>query len=90
MKYSEIKETFPDSMLGKELKLIGLIVTRQEIIENAIERYKQRAYGFYKEDRKFYSSDGVEFYVSNWWNITNIDSIIQFAKEQGWTVEPTK
>lgn len=90
MKYSEIKETFPDLMLGKELKLIGLIVTRQEIIENAIERYKQRAYGFYKEDRKFYSSDGVEFYVSNWWNITNIDSIIQFAKEQGWTVEPTK
>ena len=90
MEYSEIKETFPDSMLGKELKLIGLIVTRQEIIENAIERYKQRAYGFYKKDRKFYSSDGVEFYVSNWWNITNIDSIIQFAKEQGWTVEPTK
>lgn len=90
MKYSEIKETFPDSMLGKELKLIGLIVTRQEIIENAIERYKQRAYGFYKKDRKFYSSDGVEFYVSNWWNITNIDSIIQFAKEQGWTVETTK
>ena len=90
MKYSEIKETFPDSMLGKELKLIGLIVTRQEIIENAIERYKQRAYGFYKKDRKFYSSDGVEFYVSNWWNITNIDSIIQFAKEQGWTVEVIK
>ena len=90
MKYSEIKETFPDSMLGKELKLIGLIVTRQEIIENAIERYKQRAYGFYKKDRKFYSSDGVEFYVSNWWNITNIDSIIKFAKEQGWTVETTK
>lgn len=90
MEYSEIKETFPDSMLGKELKLIGLIVTRQEIIENAIERYKQRAYGFYKKDRKFYSSDGVEFYVSNWWNITNIDSIIKFAKEQGWTVETTK
>lgn len=90
MKYSEIKETFPDSMLGKELKLIGLIVTRQEIIENAIERYKQRAYGFYKKDRKFYSSDGVEFYISNWWNITNIDSIIQFAKDQGWTVEITK
>ena len=89
MKYSEIKESFPDTMLGKELKLIGLIVTRQEI-ENAIESYKQRAYGFYKKDRKFYSSDGVEFYVSNWWNITNIDSIIQFAKEQGWTVEATK
>ena len=89
MKYSEIKETFPDSMLGKELKLIGLIVTRQEI-ENAVETYKKRAYGFYKKDRKFYSSDGVEFYVSNWWNITNIDSIIKFAKEQGWTVETTK
>ena len=88
MKYSEIKETFPDTMLGKDLKLIGLIVTRQEI-ENAIDSYKKRAYGFYKK-RKFYSSDGVEFYVSNWWNITNIDSIIQFAKEQGWTVEVIK
>lgn len=88
MKYSVIKETFPDSMLGKKLKLIGLIVTRQEI-ENAAESYKQKAYGFYKK-RKFYSSDGVEFYVSNWWNITNIDSIIKFAKEQGWTVETTK
>ena len=89
MKYSEIKETFPDTMLGKDLKLIGLIVTRQEI-ENAVESYKKRAYGFYKKDRKFYSSDGVEFYVSNWWNITNIDSIIKFAKEQGWTVETIK
>lgn len=89
MKYSEIKETFPDSMIGKDLKLLGLIITRQEI-ENARETYKQRAYGFYKKDRKFYSSDGVEFYVSNWWNITNIDSIIKFAKEQGWTVETTK
>lgn len=89
MKYSEIKETFPDTMLGKDLKLIGLIVTRQEI-DNTVEGNKKRAYGFYKKDRKFYSSDGVEFYVSNWWNITNIDSIIQFAKEQGWTVEPTK
>lgn len=89
MKYSEIKETFPDSMLGKDLKLIGLIVTRQEI-DNTVEGNKKRAYGFYKEDRKFYSSDGVEFYVNNWWNITNIDSIIQFAKEQGWTVEVIK
>lgn len=89
MKYSEIKETFPDTMLGKDLKLIGLIITRQEI-ENAVETYKKRAYGFYKKDRKFYSSDGVEFYISNWWNITNIDSIIQFAKDQGWTVEITK
>lgn len=89
MKYSEIKETFPDSMIGKDLKLLGLIITRQEI-ENARETYKQRAYGFYKKDRKFYSFDGVEFYVSNWWNITNIDSIIKFAKEQGWTVETTK
>ena len=88
MKYSEIKETFPDTMLGKDLKLIGLIVTRQEI-ENAIDSYKKRAYGFYKK-RKFYSSDGVEFYVSNWWDITNIDSIIKFAKEQGWTVETIK
>ena len=89
MKYSEIKETFPDTMLGKNLKLIGLIVTRQEI-ENTVEGNKKRAYGFYKKDRKFYSSDGVEFYVSNWWNITNIDSIIKFAKEQGWTVETIK
>ena len=90
MKYSEIKETFPDTMLGKDLKLIGLIVTRQEIENSSVESYKKRAYGFYKKNRKFYSSDGVEFYVSNWWNKTNIDSIIKFAKEQGWTVETIK
>lgn len=90
MKYSEIKETFPDTMLGKDLKLIGLIVTRQEIENSSVESYKKRAYGFYKKNRKFYSSDGVEFYVSNWWNKTNIDSIIKFAKEQGWTVESVK
>lgn len=35
-------------MLGKKLKLIGLIVTRQEI-ENAAESYKQKAYGLYKK-----------------------------------------
>lgn len=35
-------------MLGKDLKLIGLIVTRQEI-ENSVESYKKKAYGFYKK-----------------------------------------
>ena len=40
MKYSEIKETFPDTMLGKNLKLIGLIVTRQEI-DNTVEGNKK-------------------------------------------------
>ena len=54
MKYSEIKETFPDTMLGKDLKLIGLIVTRQEIESSSVESYKKRAYGFYKKNRKFY------------------------------------
>lgn len=47
MKYSEIKETFPDTMLGKDLKLIGLIITRQEI-ENAVESYKKEPMAFIK------------------------------------------
>lgn len=36
-------------MLGKDLKLIGLIVTRQEIENSSVESYKKRAYGIYKK-----------------------------------------
>lgn len=36
------------------------------------------------------SSDGVKYKVLTWWNKYNIDFIIQFAKNQGWTVEVTE
>lgn len=83
--YQLIKETFPDSLMGNQLKLRGLIVSEKDIAD-APYSYKKKAYGCFKADRHYKSSDGVEFYISNNWNITNIQSIIDFAKKQGWTV----
>ena len=87
--YQQIKETFPDSMMGNKLKLYGLIVTEKDIAD-ASYSYKKKAYGCFKADRHYKSSDGVEFYISNYWNITNIQSIIDFAEQQGWNVKANK
>ena len=89
MDIKEIKETFPDSMMGNKLKLYGLIVTEKDIAD-ASYSYKKKAYGCFKADRHYKSSDGVEFYISNYWNITNIQSIIDFAEQQGWNVKANK
>ena len=89
MTYQSIKDTFPDSMMGNQLKLRGLIVTENDIAD-APYSYKKKAYGFFKAERHYKSSDGVEFYISNNWNITNIQSIIDFAEKQGWKVETIK
>ena len=89
MTYQSIKDTFPDSMMGNQLKLRGLIVTENDIAD-APYSYKKKAYGFFKAERHYKSSDGVEFYISNYWDITNIQSIIDFAEKQGWKVETIK
>ena len=89
MTYQSIKDTFPDSMMGNQLKLRGLIVTENDIAD-APYSYKKKAYGCFKAERHYKSSDGVEFYISNYWNITNIQSIIDFAEKQGWKVETIK
>ncbi|MCM1141507.1 MAG: hypothetical protein NC453_23295, partial [Muribaculum sp.] len=83
--FDQIKETFPDSMMGPTLKLIGLIVKGKDL-KDAPYSYQKKAYGFFNSSRKMTSSDGIEYYISNYWNITNIQSIIDFAKAQGWEV----
>lgn len=83
--FEELKTTFPDTMMGDK-SLIGLIV-RVEDVEKAPYSYKKKAYGFFKANRKYKDVDGVEFYVSNWWDITNVQHIIDFAEQQGWSVE---
>ena len=86
LSFDEIKEIFPDSMMGNSLKLIGLIV-KDEDVKNAPYSYQKKAYGFFKAERRYKDVNGVEFFVSNYWNITNIQNIIDFAEQQGWTIE---
>lgn len=87
--FDQLKETFPDSMMGSNLKLLGLLVKTKDL-ENAPYNYQKKVYGYYKSDRKKTSGDGVEFCISNNWNITNIQSIIDFANNQGWEVKVNK
>lgn len=72
-------------MMGDKLKLLGLIVKAKDL-EHAPYSYQKKAYGFFKKGRKYISSDGIEYCVSNYWNITNIQSIIDYAVEKGWDV----
>ena len=83
--FDQIRETFPDDMMGQKLKALGFIV-RESDLKNAPYSYQKKVYGCFNKDRKKVSSDGVEFFVSNNWNITNIQSIIDFALANGWTV----
>ena len=85
--FDDLRTIFPDSMMGDTLKLIGLIV-KAEDVKNAPYTYQKKAYGFFKAERRYKDVNGTEFFVSNYWNITNIQSIIDFAKQQGWSVEP--
>lgn len=87
--FDQLKETFPDSMMGSSLKLLGLLVKTKDL-KDAPYSYQKKVYGYYKSDRKKTSGDGVEFCISNNWNITNIQSIIDFANNQGWEVKVNK
>ncbi len=89
LSFEDLKRTFPDSMMGDNLKLIGLIV-KAEDVKKAPYSYQKKAYGFFKADRRYQDNNGTDFFVSNYWNITNIQNIIDFAKEQGWNVESHK
>ncbi|WP_051655822.1 MULTISPECIES: AAA family ATPase [unclassified Bacteroides] len=86
LSYEELKDIFPDSMMGNSLKLIGLIV-KEEDVKNAPYSYQKKAYGYFKPERRYKDINGVDFFVSNYWNITNIKNIIDFAKQQGWIIE---
>ena len=83
--FDQLKQEFPDTMMGDKLKLLGLIVKAKDL-EHAPYSYQKKAYGFFKKGRKYTSGDGIEYCVSNYWNITNIQSIIDYAVEKGWDV----
>lgn len=86
LSYEELKDIFPDSMMGNSLKLKGLIV-KEDDVKNAPYSYQKKAYGYFRPERRYKDVNGVDFFVSNNWNITNIQNIIDFAKQQGWIIE---
>lgn len=71
-----IKQTFPDSML-KDVPGPGLIV-KEGVDLGSYSRYYKSGYT---------SSDGINYLIYKQWTLKNIQSIIEFAKEQGWSVD---
>lgn len=75
LNYEEIKTTFPDSMLGK-IPHARLIVEASENLQS----YSRYYTGIYK------TSDNKEFKIYKQWTIGNIQNMIDFANQQGWSV----
>lgn len=75
LSYEEIKTTFPDSMLGK-IPHARLIVEASENLQS----YSRYYTGIYK------TSDNKEFKIYKQWTRVNIQNMIDFAKQQGWSV----
>lgn len=75
LNYEKIKTTFPDSMLGK-IPHARLIVEASEDLQS----YSRYYTGIYK------TSDNKEFKIYKQWTRDNIQNMIDFAKQQGWTV----
>lgn len=75
LNYEEIKTTFPDSMLGK-IPHARLLVEASEDLQS----YSRYYTGIYK------TSDNKEFKIYKQWTRDNIQNMIDFAKQQGWTV----
>ena len=75
LSYEEIKTTFPDSMLGK-IPHARLIVEASENLQS----YSRYYTGIYK------TSDNKEFKIYKQWTRGNIQNMIDFAKQQGWSV----
>ena len=76
LKFEEIKKIFPDSML-KGISGPGLIVEDATDLQSYSRYYK----------RGYTSNDNIKYSVFKQWTIGNIQSMIQFAKEQNWSVE---
>ena len=79
MSFADIKNTFPDEMLGNVAHR-GLIVKADTQLDSYARYYTSKIYT---------SSDGVAYKIYKQWIVTNIDNIIDFAKKQGWDVEKT-
>ena len=74
----EIKNIFPDSLLGDERKHRGLIA----LIDTPLGSYQR-----YYSPETFTSFDGVSFRIYKQWTYLNIDNIINFGKEHGFDIE---
>ena len=75
--FEQIKQTFPDTLTaGVPNK--GLIVELTTDLASYVRYYANKQYR---------SADGVEFRIFKQWTIRNIDNIIAFAKNQGWSIE---
>ena len=74
--FDEIKQTFPDSMLN-DVPGPGLIV-KEGVDLKGYQRYYKSGYT---------SSDGINYLIYKQWTLKNIQSIIEFAKKQNWSVE---
>lgn len=74
--FDQIKETFPDSMLNG-IPGPGLIV-KADVDLASYSRYYRFGYE---------SSDGIKFSIYKQWTRGNVPAIIEFAKNQNWTVE---
>lgn len=74
--FDQIKQTFPDSMLN-DIPGRGLIV-KEGVDLKGYQRYYKSGYT---------SSDGINYLIYKQWTLKNIQSIIEFAKKQNWSVE---
>jgi len=79
--FQQIKETFPDSLLGEGISHRGLIVSDDTPLDS---------YSRYYTPEHFSSSDGVSFRVFKQWTVSNIDNIIDFARNQGMNIDVTE
>ncbi|MBQ7470915.1 MAG: AAA family ATPase [Prevotella sp.] len=75
--YDEIKQVFPDSMLGN-IPNRGLIVKESTPLDSYSRNYTPKL---------FTSADGIKYRIYKQWTVANIGNIIGFAREQGWNVE---
>ena len=80
MTYNDIKEMFPDKMLG-DVVYKGLIVP----IDTSLDSYSR-----YYSGIQFKSSDGIAFRFFKQWTKVNIGNIIKFAQEHDMDVQEIK
>lgn len=76
LSFDEIKNKFPDSLLGN-IPGPGLIV-KEDVSLGSYARYYKTGY---------LSGDGIKFNIFKQWTIGNINNIIDFASSQNWTIE---
>ena len=75
--YQEIKDLFPDSLMG-DTTYKGLIASTD---------IQLGSYARYYSPEILTSADGVSFKIFKQWTYLNISNIINFGKEHGFNIE---